>query len=80
METRKPRSSRILQTLLGNFIFVLFCSTLLSFAQAQQPMELIDFEDFSPASWPSRALPTLQILSASFSGGVLVLDGSWGLR
>lgn len=72
METRTPRGSFIIRTLLGNFIFVFFCSTLLSFAQAQQPMVVIDFKDFSAAFWPYRASPGLQVLSANFSGGVLI--------
>jgi len=70
MKMRTLRSSLIIQIFLGSFVF--FSSVLLSVAQGQQPLELIDFEHFSAAYWPYQASPPLQALSATISGGVVV--------
>src|SRR5690349_2055648 len=76
MEICKCRNSLRMYPLLGSLIFVFFCSTLLSFAQGQQPLELIDFEYFSSAFWPYQVSPPLQALSATISGGVVV-NSQW---
>lgn len=68
---------RFSRNVLFSQILVWLCSSLSAFAQSQQPMTLINFEGFSAATWPYYATPPVQTLSATISGGLVLLSGVW---